>query len=119
MGGIPTGPPLVANVVPQQERLQPVLRRLQIAHRIVATTAQISNGLVGDLRHVNGAQITAAHQARQRDRITAISLHAVSRLPRDQRGRHHVTAQAVAPEVSVQPVATRARFVDEYQRRAL
>jgi hypothetical protein len=117
MSRVPAGPALVANVLSQQERLQPTLAPLEILHGIVPAAAQVPQGLVRDLGHVDCAQVAAAHQAGQRDRIAPICLHAVRRLPRDQRRRHDVAGEPLPGQVPIQPVGARPRLVDEHQRR--
>ena len=119
MGGVPVGPAFVANVLPQQKRLQPALAPLEIIHRVLAPSAQVPQRLVLDLGDVDRRQIPAAHQARQRQRIAAIRFHPVPWLPRNQRRRHHVAGETLPREIAIQPVPTRPRLVDEHQPRAL
>ena len=119
VGGVPAGSALVANVLAQQERFQPPLAPLEVLHGGLAASAQVSQGLVLNPRHVDGAQVAAAHQASQRHRIATIRLHAIARLPRDQRRGDNVAAQALPREVPIQPVATRPGLVDEHQPRTL
>src|SRR2546427_10704959 len=78
MSGGPVRPAFVANVLPQQERLQPVLGRLEIPHGIFATPAHVADRLVLKRGHVDRGQIPAAHQAGQQDGIAAIRLHPVA-----------------------------------------
>jgi hypothetical protein len=58
-------------------------------------------------------------QPRELDRVASVGLHLVTRLLRDQRGRHDVTVEALAGQVAMQPVATRPGFVRKHQPRRL
>jgi hypothetical protein len=68
---------------------------------------------------VDRAEIAAAHQAGECGRVAAIGLHPVAGLPRDERRRHDVAAEAFAGEISIEPVTARPRLINEDECRAL
>ena len=118
MGGVPVRAPLVANVLAQQERLQPHLAPLEVAHRILTRPAQVPNRFVVNRGNVDRAQIPAAQQAGQRDGVPAISLHSIARLSWDERRRHDDAAEPSPGQVSIQPVPARPRLVGDGERGA-
>src|SRR5213080_3235828 len=115
----PMDAPPVANVLAQQERLQPHLAPLEVAHRILTRPAQVPNRFVVNRGNVDRAQIPAAQQAGQRDGVPAISLHSIARLSWDERRRHDAATEPSPGQVSIQPIPARPRLVGEHERGAL
>jgi hypothetical protein len=109
----------VANVVAQQERLQPLFAPSEVHHRVLPPAAQIPHRLVLDPRHVDRLQVATAQQPRQGHRVASIRLHPIAGLPRDERRRHDRARQALPPQVSIQPVPARTGLVREHRSRAL
>src|SRR4051812_21734234 len=63
--GAPAGMAGVAIAVTEQKGLQPATRPVAIIDRVGARTAEITDGLVGRVGHVDRLQIASAQQARE------------------------------------------------------
>ena len=119
MSGSPVGAPGVADILAQQEGLQPALGGLQILEGILPGAGQIADRLVLDLGDVDRGQITRAHQAREGDRIAPVGLDPVTGPLGNQRRSHHEARDLLAPQVAIQPVPARSRLVNEHEVFAL
>jgi hypothetical protein len=81
--------------------------------RIFTCAAQVAHGFVFDLWDIDRREIPRAHQPCPLDGITTISFDAITRLFRNQGGGHDPAAVAFFREIAVEPITTRASFVDE------
>jgi len=117
VGRGPRRPALVANVLAQQEGLEPLLGRLEIPERILAGPAEVPNSFVLHLGDVDRRQIPAAHEPGQRDGVAAVGLDPITGLARDERGGDDVAGQALPGQVAVEPVPAGAGRGDEHERR--
>jgi hypothetical protein len=115
----PVGPAGVADVLAQEEGLEPALGGLQVLERILPGAGQITDRFVLDLGHVHRGQIARAHQAREGDRIAPVGLDAIAGPLGNQRRGHHEAPELLAPQVAVQPVPAGPRLVDENEAFAL
>ena len=69
MGGSPGGAARIADILAQEEGLQPVLGGLAIPHRILTGADQVADGLILDGRDLDGRQIAGTPQAREVGRV--------------------------------------------------
>ena len=82
----PRGLAHVADVVPQQQRLQLLAHAPLRYHRIVTSTHQVADRLVPDIGHVDRLQLPRTRQARQALAIAPVGLHMIARALGYQRG---------------------------------
>ena len=103
--------------VAQQESLQ-VLARFQ-AHlqSVLASTPQIAQRFVLDVRYPDRLQLPGAQQLGQACAVAPIGLDAVTGALRNQRRRHHLAAIPFPNQTPIQPVAGRARLISHQLRR--
>jgi hypothetical protein len=78
MGRVPGGPAGVADIVPQQEGVEPACGGLEIAEGIFACPTEIPKGFVFPGGDIDGCEVTRAHQPGQCDRVTAVGVDAVA-----------------------------------------
>jgi hypothetical protein len=101
----------VADIVPQQKRVETDFGGLEILDGIVAGPAQIADGLVFDLGHIDGRQVPRAQQAGQLDGVTAIGVDPVASLCGNQRGGHDPAHVALLRQIAIEPRAARTGLV--------
>ena len=87
MLGAPVRPARVADVVAEQQRLQPEARRVEILEGVFPRPGEIADGFIGDRGNVHGREIAGAGEPGQRQRVTFVRLDAITGLPRNQGGR--------------------------------
>ena len=115
MRGIPIGAPGIMQPEAEEQRLQAQLRVLHRQPRCIARATQVADRFVFDGRDVHCREVARAEQPRQRDRIPPVGLHRVAGFARDQRRRDHLTRDAFACEIAVQPVAARPGLIRDLQ----
>ena len=104
----PMNPPLM-----QQEGLQLLPRLPKGTGGSSTRSHQIAHRLVGGIGNPDGRQPAGPVQRRQGRGVTAVSLDAIARTPRDQGRCHHDTMAAKIGELPVQAVTARAGLVTQ------
>src|SRR3990170_2564059 len=115
----PGGLAYIADVVPEQQRLQLLAHAPLRDHRIVAPAYQIPDRLVPDIGHVDRFQLPRARQARQPLAVAPVGLHMIARALGHQRGGDHHAALPQRRELAVDPEPARPRLVHEHPLPAL
>src|SRR5207249_4931600 len=72
MGRVPVRTPFVANVLAQQEGLQPHLVALEVADRVLAGAAQVADGFIVDRGYVDRAQRSEEHTSELQSRFDLV-----------------------------------------------
>jgi hypothetical protein len=72
VGRIPGGLARIADVLPQEKRLEPKLGGLEIAYSILPRLAQIANGFIFHGGDVDGCKVPQAHQPGQFDGVSTL-----------------------------------------------
>jgi hypothetical protein len=80
----------VGDAVAQQQRLEPVARRAALAHTVVASAHQVTNGLVGCTGYAHRGEISRSVEPGQRHRVATLRLDAIARALGNGRRRHDV-----------------------------
>jgi hypothetical protein len=91
---------------------------LEIVDGIFPCPTQVANGFILHCRDVDGCQVPRAHQAGQCDGVSPVGLHPIPGFFGDQGGRHDPADMAFFGEITVEPIATRASFIDKDEVRA-
>ena len=118
VGRAPGGPAGITDVLPQEKGFEPKLRGLEIADGIFTRPAQVPNRFILNLGDVDGREVTRAHQAGQFDGVSSVGFDPIPWLFGDQRGRDDPADMAFFCEIAVEPIATRAGFIDKDEVRA-
>ena len=100
-----------AAAVPEENLRQPMTGAEEVPFDVLATAQQIAGRFFLLGRNVNGRERARSIQHRQLAGIAAIRLDAVTRAPRNQRGRDHVARDAAPLQVPLQLESTGSRFV--------
>jgi hypothetical protein len=107
----------VVQATPQQQLVaQPMAAPLQILSGVIPRPRQIAHRLVFGCGRLDRGQQSRAPELHQFPGIAAIRLHALTRLPRNQRRRNHVTAHTRGRHLPWQRVAAGARFIEDTDR---
>ena len=85
-GWPPARLPCVADILAQQEGLEPVLGGLEISDGILTSSGEIPDGLVLDLGNIDRGEVPRTHEAGQLHGIAPVGLDLVAGLLRDERG---------------------------------
>jgi hypothetical protein len=109
---------LVTVAVAQQKRLQAVAAAALVVHGVGARAAQIADGFIGRLRHVDGRQFARAVQASQAHRVAFVGLDPLTRARGDHRRRHHRAGDLELPQAPGDAEAARPRFIAGFEARA-
>ena len=112
----PRGGAGVAEVVPEQKRLQALLALGDLPLALLPGPHHVAKRLLLRTRDVHRGQRAGAQPQDEVAGIAPIGLDAVTGATRDQRGRGDQAALALASQVPMQPEAARPGFVDELQR---
>jgi hypothetical protein len=118
VGRTPGGPARIADVLPQEKRLEPKLGGLEIADGIIRRPAQVTNGFIRTRRDIDRREITRAYQAGELDGVTTVGFHPIARLLGDERWGNDPADVAVLREIVVEPLPTWTRFIDKDQMMA-
>jgi hypothetical protein len=78
VGRAPVGPPCIADIVPQQERFQTQLSRLQIPEGIFPRPTQVADRFILDGRDIDGSEVPGAHEPGQLYGVTTVGFDAVA-----------------------------------------
>jgi hypothetical protein len=100
----------------QQELRQAVTRAHQVLARVIDAAHQITETLVHLARHERKAKLAGREQPHQPLGITPISLHPVTRRPRDRARRHDPDIQAALLGHASQREPRRARLIHSRHR---
>jgi hypothetical protein len=118
MGWAPGGLARVAAIVAQEKGFEAMLGCLEIAQRIFTGTTEVTDGFVRDLWDINGREVARAHQAGQLHGITPVRFDSIPRLFRDERRGNDPADVTFFGEIAVEPIPTRACFIDKHQMLA-
>ena len=113
MGRTPIGPASVPDIVSQQEGFEPEFGGLEIAEGIFARPREVPNGFIFDLGHIDRSEVPRAGQAGQLHGVAAVGFDPITGLFWNQRRCHHPAVGAFFPQIPVEPVTTRAGFIDK------
>jgi hypothetical protein len=113
MGRAPSGPAGRADIVAEQKGCEPELGGLEIADGIFTRAGEVAHGFVLDRGNIDGRAIPRAHRARKLDRVTPVSVHAVSRLFGNEGGRDDVADMALFGQIAIEPGPAWSRFIDK------
>ena len=113
MGRAPIGPARVADIVSEQEGFETELGVFEIADGIFTRPGEITHGFIFHLGDIDRSEITRAGQAGQLHGVSAVGFDPITRFFGNQRGGHHPAVVAFFGQIPVEPVATRAGFIDE------
>jgi hypothetical protein len=113
VGRAPGRPARVLNIMPEPEGLQTTLSRLEITAGVCTSAGEVAERFIVQPGKRDGGPITRAHQAGQWDGVTAVGVHPVARLFRDQRRRHHPAPMAFFGKVALAPGAPGTGCIDK------
>ena len=119
VGWAPRGPPRIATIVSEEERVEPELGGLEVTDGIFTRPGEVAHGFIFDLGHIHRRESTGAHEPRQWHGITAVGVHAVTRFFRNQGGGHDPALRALWGQVAIAPGPTGPSFLDQDERRGL
>jgi hypothetical protein len=114
----PGGPARRADILPQEQRFQPTLGRLEIMDGIFTRSAQVPNRFIFHRRDIDRGQGPRAHPPGQLDRVTPVRFDPIAGLFGEQRGGHHPAALAFLGHITVAPVPTGPGLIDKDELRA-
>jgi len=109
----PAGAPLIADILPQQESFEAVLGGLEIGHGILASAAEVPNGLVFDCWDIDRGEVAGAHEPSQLHGIAPISLDPVTGFSRAERRGDHPAGELVLGQIAIEPVPAGTRLINE------
>jgi hypothetical protein len=115
VGRPPGGLARLADVMPQQTRVEPELGGFESPDGIFASPAQVADGFVFDLGNRDGREVPRAHEPRPLDGVTTVGCDPVARLFRHQGGGDDPARIAFFSPVAIEPIPTRTSFVDKEQ----
>jgi hypothetical protein len=101
--------------VAEQKGCEPDLGGLAIADGIVTRAGEVAKGFVLDRGNIDGREIPRAHQARELDGVTPVSLHALARLFGKEGGRDDVADMAFFRQIAREPVPAWSCGLDKDQ----
>jgi hypothetical protein len=113
MGRVPGGPAGGSDIVSPQEGFETELGILKSTAGIFARPSEIANGFVFNRGDIDGGEIPRACQPGQLHGVSAVRVDAVTSLLGNQRRRHHPAVVVFFRQIAVEPVATRAGFIDK------
>ena len=119
MSRAPGGPAGIPDVLPQEKRFEAKLRGLEIVDGIFTRPAQVANGFILHLGHVDRGEVPRAHEAGQFDGVSPVGFDPIPGLFGDQGGNDDPADMAFLGEITVEPIATRASFIDKDEVRAV
>jgi len=111
----PMAPCTVNPPMAQQKGEQLLAFAPQIVRCRLARPDEIAHRLVNRVRHPHPSQLAGPMQPRQRHRIAPVGLDPLSWPLRDQRRSDHQAGVPESPDLPIQPVSGRPRFVAEMQ----
>jgi hypothetical protein len=115
VSGRPTRAPLVANVVAQQERLQPLLGSGDVALGLLPSAHDVAERFFLGTGDVHGGESAGAQRQGEIASIEPIGLDAHAGPARNQRGSSHKTLLADRAQIALEPETAGARFIHEAQ----
>jgi hypothetical protein len=113
VGRVPVCPACIPDILPQEKGFEPKLRGLEIVDSIFTRPAQVPNGFIVHLGDVDGSKVARAHQAGQFDGVSPVGFDPIPGLSGNQGGGHDPADIAFFRQVAVEPIATRAGFIDK------
>jgi hypothetical protein len=108
----PRGPTRVAPIVSAEERVAPARGSREIPDGIVTRPGEVATGVICDRGDSDRGEIPGAQESSQVQSLTAVGVHAVARLLRNQGGGHDPARIAFCSQVARAPVPTGTRFID-------
>jgi hypothetical protein len=110
-GRAPGGPAWVPDGMPEHEGLQPNLGRFASTDGGFTRAGEVADRVSFPLGHIDGGQITRAHQPRQVHGVAAVGFHPVARLVRNYGGGDDPAEVACLGQITIEPLPPRARFI--------
>jgi hypothetical protein len=118
VGWAPGGAARLPDILPQEQGFEPKLRGFEIADSIFTCPAQVPNRFIVYLGDVDGGKVSRTHQAGQFDGVTPVGFDPIPGLFGNQGGCDDAADMAFFGEITVEPIATRASFIDKDEVRA-
>jgi hypothetical protein len=109
VGIVPVGAAGVVEAEPKQEGLETMLGGLQIDERIFTGAGEITDGLVIDLRDVDGSEVPGSQKPGELESVATVGLDVIAGLARDERGSDDEAIDLLRGEV--EDVAAGTGFV--------
>jgi hypothetical protein len=113
VSGAPGGPACIPDILPQEKRFEPKLRSLEVVESIFTPPAQVANRFILHFGYVNRGEVPRAHQAGQFDGVSSVGFDPIPWFFGDQRGRDDPANLAFFGQIAVEPIPTRACFIDK------
>lgn len=104
---------VLADILAEQAGLETALGILQVADRIVARPGEITDRFIVHGGDLHGGQVSRAGQAGQLPGVTAVRFDPIPSLCGKQRWCHDPAVVVFFLQITIEPIATRPRFVDE------
>jgi hypothetical protein len=101
--------------VPEPKGCEPELGGLEITDGVFTRPTENTEGCIVDRRDRDRGQITRAHQAGQWDGVTPVSLDAIAGLVGHPGWGDDPAVMALLRQLTLEPVATRPRCIDQDQ----
>jgi hypothetical protein len=117
MGLAPVGLALVTETVAQEKALEPMTATAQIINGIGASPAEVANGLIGGLRHIDARQFASTQKAGESAGIPFVGLEGSARLPGDEGGSGDQAGNLELFEPSRDHKPAGSSFVSDLQLR--
>jgi hypothetical protein len=115
MSRAPSGVACRAEIVSEQQGVEPALGGLEIAEGLVTSPAEVAEGFIVHRGDIDGGESTRAHQTGPWDGVTTVSLDASASLFGHQGRGDDPADMASFGKITLAPVATRPRFIDQDQ----
>jgi hypothetical protein len=115
VGWAPVGSPGRADIVPQHEGFEPQLGCLQVPQGLCPRPTQVAEGFIVDRRDRDGGEVARAHEPSQWQSIPTVGCDPVARPCGHQGGGDDPADRVLLRQRAIQPLSTRASFVDKDQ----
>ncbi|HEX9870605.1 MAG TPA: hypothetical protein VGC99_18825, partial [Candidatus Tectomicrobia bacterium] len=115
VGWSPGGLARRAEILAQEQGVEPIRRRLEVAESLFTGATQVTHGVVFELWDIDRDEIARAYEPGQLSGVSAIGCDSIAGVFRHQRGRHHPTALALLRQIALEPRAARAGLVATHE----
>jgi hypothetical protein len=113
VGRAPSGPTGVAAIVAEQEGCETELGVFEITDGILTRTGEITHGFIFSFGDIDPGEVPGTSQTGELYGLPTISLDPIAGLFGDQRGRYHPAVVPFCAQIPIEPVPTRAGFIDK------
>jgi hypothetical protein len=110
--------PRVEKLAAKQELREPVAGADQVTAQVLAAANEVAEALLLDARHPAERELAGGEQAGEADRVTAVGLHPIVRLARDQTGSDDAEVEPAFGRGTGEREPGRTRFPDRRRPRA-